>query len=667
MAGSLTAMVNISLGWEFWVPPLIVGGLIAMWVLHVAQIGTWTSRENYFLIYAMLVAFYHGVHGTSFFDIVAVSTLLMATFSMVRRREFLALLLAEFFLLMIIQSVMAFVLDGNRPDSLTVFRIIFHCVVAVGVYKGLNDALKNSSRDRDELDVMYKEQQASKEEMEDFLVNISHELRTPVNVINGMSGLILKKEEREDVVSIRDAGLRLSGQIEDIQDYSEIQRGDVILEEEKYMITSLLNDIISNYQVAKPDKNIDLIVDLDPNVPAMMRGDASKISRIILHLLDNAFKFTDRGGVYLKVSSIKRDYGVNLVIEVTDTGKGMGRSDIDKISKGLYQANTKRNRNTGGIGLGLSIVYGFVRKMNGFVNIESRKGEGTTVRVSLAQSVIDPSPCLSVDREDYSSIAFHVMPDKYETSKVRDFYRLMAASMASGLRMNLYSAPDRTELDRLIQRGDVTHVFMGQEEYEAAPEYFDELSGNGMTVAVSAKEGFKVSKGSGVIVMPKPLYGCPVVRVINGDVRGSLMSGIEEERRPVLEGIHALVVDDEPMNLVVATGIFKEYKMFIDTAASGKEAIEKYAKNEYDIVFMDHMMPEMDGVEAMKHLKEVAANQGKVLKIIALTANAISGAREMFLREGFDEFISKPIHINEFERTVSKVIPRENGRKGGRA
>ena len=667
MAGSLTAMVNISLGWEFWVPPLIVGGLIAMWVLHVAQIGTWTSRENYFLIYAMLVAFYHGVHGTSFFDIVAVSTLLMATFSMVRRREFLALLLAEFFLLMIIQSVMTFVLDGNRPDSLTVFRIIFHCVVSVGVYKGLNDALKNSSRDRDELDVMYKEQQASKEEMEDFLVNISHELRTPVNVINGMSGLILKKEEREDVVSIRDAGLRLSGQIEDIQDYSEIQRGDVILEEEKYMITSLLNDIISNYQVAKPDKNIDLIVDLDPNVPAMMRGDASKISRIILHLLDNAFKFTDRGGVYLKVSSIKRDYGVNLVIEVTDTGKGMGRSEIDKISKGLYQANTKRNRNTGGIGLGLSIVYGFVRKMNGFVNIESRKGEGTTVRVSLAQSVIDPSPCLSVDREDYSSIAFHVMPDKYETSKVRDFYRLMAASMASGLRMNLYSAPDRTELDRLIQRGDVTHVFMGQEEYEAAPEYFDELSGNGMTVAVSAKEGFKVSKGSGVIVMPKPLYGCPVVRVINGDVSGSFMPGIEEERRPVLEGIRALVVDDEPMNLVVVTGIFKEYKMFIDTAASGKEAIEKYAKNEYDIVFMDHMMPEMDGVEAMKHLKEVAADQGRVLKIIALTANAISGAREMFLREGFDEFISKPIHINEFERTVSKVIPRENGRKGGRA
>ena len=638
-----------------------------MWVLHVAQIGTWTSRENYFLIYAMLVAFYHGVHGTSFFDIVAVSTLLMATFSMVRRREFLALLLAEFFLLMIIQSVMTFVLDGNRPDSLTVFRIIFHCVVSVGVYKGLNDALKNSSRDRDELDVMYKEQQASKEEMEDFLVNISHELRTPVNVINGMSGLILKKEEREDVVSIRDAGLRLSGQIEDIQDYSEIQRGDVILEEEKYMITSLLNDIISNYQVAKPDKNIDLIVDLDPNVPAMMRGDASKISRIILHLLDNAFKFTDRGGVYLKVSSIKRDYGVNLVIEVTDTGKGMGRSEIDKISKGLYQANTKRNRNTGGIGLGLSIVYGFVRKMNGFVNIESRKGEGTTVRVSLAQSVIDPSPCLSVDREDYSSIAFHVMPDKYETSKVRDFYRLMAASMASGLRMNLYSAPDRTELDRLIQRGDVTHVFMGQEEYEAAPEYFDELSGNGMTVAVSAKEGFKVSKGSGVIVMPKPLYGCPVVRVINGDVSGSFMPGIEEERRPVLEGIRALVVDDEPMNLVVVTGIFKEYKMFIDTAASGKEAIEKYAKNEYDIVFMDHMMPEMDGVEAMKHLKEVAADQGRVLKIIALTANAISGAREMFLREGFDEFISKPIHINEFERTVSKVIPRGNGRKGGRA
>lgn len=665
MAGTLTALVNISLGWEFWVPPLIIGGLIAMWVLHVAQIGTWTSRENYYLIYAMLVAFYHGVHSTSFFDIIAVSTLLMATFSMVRRREFLALLLGEFFLLMAVQSVMAFAIDGVKPDSLMIFRIIFHCVVAVGVYKGLNDALKNNRKDRDELEVLYREQQVSKEETEDFLVNISHELRTPVNVINGMSGLILKKEDREDVVSIRDAGLRLSGQIEDIQDYSEIQRGDVILEEEKYMITSLLNDIISNYQVAKSDKNVDLIVDLDPNVPAMMRGDAGKISRVILHLLDNAVKFTERGGVYLKVTSIKRDYGVNLIIEVTDTGKGMGQNDIDRISQGLYQANTKRNRNTGGIGLGLSIVYGFVRKMNGFVNIESRKGEGTTVRISIAQVVIDPSPCLSVDREEYTSIAFHVMPEKYETAKVRDFYRLMASSMASGLRMNLYSAPDRSELDRLIQRGDITHVFMGQEEYEEAPKYFDELSAGGITVAVSARDGFKADSGSGVIVMPKPLYGCPVVRVLNGDVGGSLTPGNEDDRRPVLEGIRALVVDDEPMNLVVATGIFREYKMYIDTASSGREAIEKYRKNEYDIVFMDHMMPEMDGVEAMKRLREVAADQGRVLKIIALTANAISGAREMFLNEGFDEFISKPIHMNEFERNVSRVLSGRTGRKGG--
>ncbi len=646
-------------------PPLIIGGLVALWVIHVAQIGTWTSRENYYLIYSMLVAFYHGVHSTSFFDIIAVSTLLMATFSMVRRREFLALLLGEFFILMGIQTVMTFVIDGTKTDSLTVFRIIFHCVVAVGVYKGLNDALKNNRRDRDELEVMYKEQQASREETEDFLVNISHELRTPVNVINGMSGLILKKEDREDVVSIRDAGLRLSGQIEDIQDYSEIQRGDVILEEEKYTITSLLNDIISNYQVAKPDKNVDLIVDLDPNVPAMMRGDAGKISRVILHLLDNAFKFTDCGGVYLKVSAIKRSYGVNLIIEVTDTGMGMGKLDIERISNGVYQANAKRNRNTGGIGLGLSIVYGFVRKMNGFVNIDSRKGEGTTVRVSLAQSVIDPSPCLSVDREEFTSVAFHVIPDKYETSKVRDFYRLMAATMASGLRMNLYSAADRSELDRLIQKGDITHVFMGEEEYGLSPDYFDDLAEKGITVAVSARKDFKVSVGSRVIVMPKPLYGCPVVKVLNGDVGGSLIPGAENERRPMLEGIRALVVDDEPMNLVVATGIFREYKMHIDTAASGKEAIEKYRKNDYDIVFMDHMMPEMDGVEAMKRLKELASDQGRVLRIIALTANAISGARERFLHEGFDEFISKPIHINEFERTVSKVLPGGNSRKRG--
>jgi CheY-like chemotaxis protein len=167
-------------------------------------------------------------------------------------------------------------------------------------------------------------------------------------------------------------------------------------------------------------------------------------------------------------------------------------------------------------------------------------------------------------------------------------------------------------------------------------------------------------------VLPKPIYGYTVAKVLNeeNDVT-SFMNGAENKALN-LEGVKALIVDDEPMNLVVATGLFKDYKMEVDTADSGKEALAKYDLNEYDVIFMDHMMPEMDGVEAMKKLRIIANQREKKLIVIALTANAVSGAREMFLREGFDGFISKPINIKDFERVMNRVMSdKKAGRNGG--
>ena len=126
----------------------------------------------------------------------------------------------------------------------------------------------------------------------------------------------------------------------------------------------------------------------------------------------------------------------------------------------------------------------------------------------------------------------------------------------------------------------------------------------------------------------------------------------------MFNGIRALIVDDEPMNLVVATGMFKDYGMITDTADSGKEALEKYQFQDYDVIFMDHMMPEMDGIEAMKKLRQIARQKNTVITVVALTANALSGAREMFLKEGFDGFIAKPIDIMEFERVMKKLLPK---------
>ncbi|MBR5420360.1 MAG: response regulator [Lachnospiraceae bacterium] len=658
---------SITLNWEFWVPPLIILGTVVCWTFHLGQYRQRVFRENFYLFFCMLVAFYHGVHATSLFDLVVISAVLMVTVALLARREFLILLLGEYFLLLLMQLFMIFREHSLEFDPLTISRLLLHVVVELCIYRALNEVIRFRKKDAEEMERRESEKESERSEMEDFLVNISHELRTPVNVINGMSSLILKKEDQPDVIPIRDAGLRLSRQIEDIQDYSEVQRGNVMLETEKYMITSVINDVITEQYEDVKNKGLELVVDLDPTVPAVLFGDPGKISKILRHLLSNAVKFTPSGGIYMRISGIRRDYGINLQLEVTDTGVGMSTAEAERLSDGTYQANKKRNRSTGGIGLGLPIVYGFTRKMGGFVNIEGEKRKGLSVRVSIAQEIVDPSPCLSLDTDEFINIAFHIASGSGRSTKLQEFSRNMTTHLAAGLRVNLYAGGSIQELKRLLERSRISHIFLGAEDYAASREYFDELARGKVTVAVSAPEDFDLTPGSSVILIPGPLYGYPVVRVLNGDRRQLQPIEREEERRPELTGVRALVVDDEPMNLVVAGGLFRDYKMLVDTAGSGKEAIEKFSANDYDLVFMDHMMPGMDGVEAMKRLKEIAGRQKREVCMIALTANAISGAREMFLNEGFDGFIAKPINIPDFERTINKVFLNAAGGKGGRS
>ncbi|MCR5557865.1 MAG: response regulator [Butyrivibrio sp.] len=655
-----TTVASITQGWEFWVPPLILIGVAGAWFIHIThQINTY-FRENYYLILYMLVSFYHGIHKDSFEDIAPIMMVLMAIIAIIVRKRVLIFAVIEFFMLFIVHLYLQANSGEEIVRSVYFTRVSLHTLTVLCAYRAFSEIINIELRNREETNDRNEIEKEEKSEMEDFLVNISHELRTPVNVINGLTSIILKREEREDIESIRDAGRRLSRQIDDIQDYSEIERGDVALEIDKYMITSLINDVIADYKARWKKRSLELVVDLDPDVPSVMNGDVRKLGKIMRHLLSNATKFTKKGGVYLHISGGRRDYGYNLLIEIKDTGCGMKSSDIERVSKGSYQIDRRRNRSTGGIGLGLPIVYGFVRKMNGFVSIESEPGQGTTVRVSIVQEVINPQPCLRVENSRFINIAYHFNPEKFQVSKVREFYRQMATNLAAGLRVNLYTATGIKEMKKLMDAGNITHIFMGNEEYKANKEYFDELADKGCVVTVSAPGDFKAPPDSKIVLIPKPLYGYSIVRILSGESKEALDLRDDIHSVPVLNGVRALVVDDEPMNLVVANGLFKEYNMIIDTAGSGREAIAKFAENDYDVVFMDHMMPEMDGIEAMKQIRSLANQQYKSICIIALTANAISGAREMFLREGFDGFISKPIDINEFERVMTSVMPDSN-------
>ena len=664
--GAIGLLVEtIVMGWEFWVPVVILAGIAALWAVNLSDKIDPNVRRVFYFDFAVLLLFYHGVHKTSFFDITVCVLLVMVTYSVLNSVTMLNLLLLEFFGLLFIHFIN---LPGGNPlvyDRLNISRILLHIGVVLLVYYACVRSVGERLDDEEERRIQSDRVRATETGMEDFLSNISHELRTPVNVVNGMSDLLIKKGVAEEADSIKKAGLRLADQIEDIQDYTECKRNRVFVEEDDYMSTSLINDVVTTFRLADKAEGLELVVDLSPTVPERMRGDIRKLHKIFRHLLENAVKFTKNGGICLRMFTRKTDYGVNLCIEMTDTGIGMDRMAIRAVSEGMYQENKKRNRSSGGIGLGLFIVYGFAHRMGGFVKIESDRGIGTTVRVTIPQKVVDPEPCLKLEETFEGAVLFHVKPDKYKVPRLRDFYRNMASNLASGIHVPLYSAETVYEVERLKEKLNVTHVFMGQEEYEENRGYFEELAKEDIVVAVSAGPGIRTAEGSKVMLMPKPLYAYPIIKILNEGREAKNFDCCENMEKPVFRGVKALIVDDEPMNLVVATSLFREYEMIIDTAGSGMEAIKKFRSSDFDLIFMDHMMPEMDGVEAMRRIRESASDLRKEIRIIALTANAVSGAREMFIKEGFDGFIAKPINTADFERVVLRVLAGRASGKGG--
>jgi len=466
-----------------------------------------------------------------------------------------------------------------------------------------------------------------------------------------------KEELPEQVIgnirAISGAGHRVSEQIGDILDFTEIDMGKLTVTRETYMINSLVNDLLVQLSFAE-DYGLELVIDMDPLIPAELVGDASKIKKILWHLICNGYKFTKEGGVYVHIYPIKREYGINLVLEVTDTGIGMSAEEIDRAYEKFYQSDSGKTRTAGGLGLGIPIVNGFTKAMNGVLAIESEDNEGTTVRVSIPQGVDDASPCISVrDGDNFVVIGFLGFMTTGHQS-VREFYMRMIANIVRGFGVPFKRVQSRDELKRMIDSERITHVFIGTGEYLENRDYVDEIAGE-MNVAVVADRDFHGEVGRGVSLLPKPFYGGQIANFLNHAFDGKENNAGERMTCP---GLKVLVVDDEPMNLLVARGIFETYGMVVDTAPGGREAIEMCSVKDYGVVFMDHMMPEMDGVEAMKRIRMNASRMHKEICIVALTANAISSAKEMFMSEGFDGFIPKPIEITEFERVMKRILPK---------
>lgn len=530
-------VMNRILGWEPWMIPVIMIGTAICWVLHVSHRMQERMQTYVCGIFLMFLTFYYTVNIDTIFDSTALIIILVFLFAFQGEKVLVALEVTAGYLGMVIKMWLVHGLYGEGADAAHVVRSVWQLMLIplAAVLAGLiAESWKNAEKEfQRRIDEVAEENNRAN----DFLANVSHEIRTPINAVMGLSSVLekvnLPEPVRGNVSAISKAGHRVAEQIGDLLDFTEIDMGKLSVRRESYMINSLVNDLLVQLSFAE-DCGLDLVIDMEAGIPAGLVGDGGKIRKILWHLITNGYKFTKEGGVYVHIYPVKRAYGINLVMEVKDTGTGMTQEQIEHIYEKFYQSDSGRPRTAGGLGLGISIVNGFVKIMGGVFAIESVPQEGTTVRVSIPQEVEDDSPCISIgDRENCVAAGFLGFMTT-GNPRIRGYYMEMIAHLVSGLSISFHRVQSRKELEKLISSVKVSHLFVGTGEYLQNREYIDRLAGE-MNVAVVADQGFQAQTGRGIAVLPKPFYGAQVANFLNHSFDEMEDSGRErmEKAEPV--------------------------------------------------------------------------------------------------------------------------------------
>lgn len=440
-------------------------------------------------------------------------------------------------------------IDGTDTDRYYVVQevvislgIIFVSLIVAGIVNSLIteqnhrllDALRKEKRSQQEAE-------AANMAKSSFLANMSHEIRTPINAILGMNEMILREEKdpaiRGYAGNIQASGNSLLSIVSDVLDISKIESGKLEIIPVDYEVNSLISDCCNMAAGRAKAKELELLVECADNVPMKLCGDETHIRQIIMNLLTNAVKYTEKGTVKLIVSGRFTDGGFVLKVDVSDTGIGIAEENLPQLFTQFQRFDLQRNRNIEGTGLGLSIVKRLCDLMSGTITARSVLGSGSTFTVELPQKVVDSTPCGGVNL-NYSAGAEHEYHHSFE-----------------------------------------------------APE---------------AK---------------------------------------------------ILAVDDLPVNLLVIAKLLKETRIKIDTAGSGRECLDKCSQQKYDLILMDHMMPEMDGVQTFEKLHGDKSSPNFETPVIMLTANALAGMREQYMDVGFADYVSKPVRGAKLEEAIRRNLP----------
>ncbi len=647
----LLAVFSITMGWERWMIPLFFIAAAVCFFIHVTETLNDDLRLYIYCTVLFLELFYYISKIGVVYDSTPVVLFMLIMLTAAHNKKLIWICAADvsfaflFRVLISWDSMNAHDLDQTALNFLLVLITTFLLTKMLSSYERTENTFLDYIGDLEE----------ENKSAGDFLANVSHEIRTPVNSVLGLTGVCLEKEDDEEIIenlhSVSDAGLRVAEQISDILDYSEIDMNRLVVNLDDYTMSSILNDLVAELKPYKrPD--IELVIDVDPDLPSIMRTDTGKLKKILWHIIVNGLKYTKEGGVYVYITYTPQAYGINLCIDISDTGIGMTEEELERVFDRFYQSDSGRTRTSGGLGLGMSIVRGFVNALGGFIIIDSKEREGTTVHLSIPQTVISSSPCLAIEGSENMVIGTFFKYYKFENPAVRDYYDNVIKNLAGKFRLTVHRIDSIEDLGMLMQGRQFTHIITSDMEYMSDVEGMNELSRK-LIIIIVCGDDFNLPEGSEAVLVRKPFYCFPIVNIMNTE-RERLR---DEKKRMRMDGITALVVDDEPMNLTVAVSILTRYGMEVETANSGPEAIDMCRKKKYDIIFMDHMMPQMDGVETVRRIRLVAGLNRQDTSFVALTANAVSTAREMFAAEGFNGFVSKPIVISELERVLKSIVP----------